>query len=272
MIGYTKLFGSIVASTIWREDNETRIVWITMLALKTRDHTVQASIPGLAVFAGVSISGCQRALAKLSAPDEFSRTQENEGRRIVAIDGGWKILNGEKYRQKMNSDDRREYLREKQAEWRKNHPKRNDEVNNSKLGSTSSTHTEEDTEAKADTDTESQTKAEAESLITQLNRNLARTIGNKYPRRKPEAKHANYDAAFTALNAWSEREGTGLEKPIPLGKREANKINAMLTDLDEFNQSAKVAESVEDLNDGMTEFRSLDYAIACVKNRLEDWR
>jgi len=30
--GYTKLYSSIVASTMWREDDKTRIVFITMLA------------------------------------------------------------------------------------------------------------------------------------------------------------------------------------------------------------------------------------------------
>lgn len=38
--GSIKLFGSIVASTIWREDDKTRLVWITLLALSDRDGFV----------------------------------------------------------------------------------------------------------------------------------------------------------------------------------------------------------------------------------------
>lgn len=119
MTGYTKLFQDIVTSTIWGEDDKTRIVWITLLALKDRNHFVSASIPGLARQANVSQDDCQKALRKLEAPDKFSRSKEHEGRRIEAVEGGWTVLNGEKYRQRMSKDERREYLRTKQAEYRK---------------------------------------------------------------------------------------------------------------------------------------------------------
>lgn len=48
MSGYTKLFSSIIDSTIWRESKETKIVWITMLAKADRYGVVEASLPGLA--------------------------------------------------------------------------------------------------------------------------------------------------------------------------------------------------------------------------------
>lgn len=118
-MGYTKLFGSIVASTIWREDNATRIVWITMLAMKNERHVVEASIPGLADMARVSLEECKKALKKLMAEDEYSRNQQHGGRRIEKCDGGWKILNGEYYRQKLNEEDRREYQRLYHREYRK---------------------------------------------------------------------------------------------------------------------------------------------------------
>lgn len=118
MTGYSKLFGSIVASTIWREDDSTRLVWITMLAIKNGMDVVEASIPGLADMARVPMEDTLKALEKLKAPDIYSRSQDYEGRRIEAVDGGWKILNGEKYRQKMNQDERREYFRIKQQQHR----------------------------------------------------------------------------------------------------------------------------------------------------------
>lgn len=108
MTGYTKLFSSLVASTIWREDDKTRILWITMLAMKNREHVVEASIPGLADFSRMSISDCEAALEKLKSPDPYSRTKKFEGRRIEEVPGGWKILNGEYYRQKMSVEERRE--------------------------------------------------------------------------------------------------------------------------------------------------------------------
>lgn len=119
MTGYTKLFGTLIGSTIWREESkETKIVWITMLAMANRDGVVECSMPGLADFAKVSVDEVKRALLTLMSPDEYSRTPDHEGRRVEPVDGGWLILNHAKYREKMNMEDRREYLARKQKEYR----------------------------------------------------------------------------------------------------------------------------------------------------------
>ena len=151
MACYTKLFHSILASTIWREDDKTRIVWITMLAMTDQHGTVQASIPGLADLARVSLEECEASLARLAAPDKYSRTKDHEGRRIEEIDGGWLILNHPKYREKMNEIERREYLRLKKQESRErlSGPKSTNGQQRQLL-STESTHTDSD----AHTDTE----------------------------------------------------------------------------------------------------------------------
>jgi hypothetical protein len=116
--GFTKLFNSIVTSTIWQEDDQTRIVWITMLALCDRYGDLSASIPGLAKVANVSIEATEAALAKLKQPDKYSRTKEHEGRRITEIDGGWHVFNYEKYRDMLNAEERREYKAVKERERR----------------------------------------------------------------------------------------------------------------------------------------------------------
>lgn len=118
MTGYTKLFGSIIASTIWREPHTVRIVWITMLAMADKNGAVAASIPGLADLSRVTLDECKEALLALQSPDEYSRTSEHEGRRIAVIDGGWEILNHAKYRAKMGVDEKREYFRLKKQEQR----------------------------------------------------------------------------------------------------------------------------------------------------------
>lgn len=118
-MGYTKLFSSIVASTIWRADDKTRLVWITMLALKNERHVVEASLPGLADMARVTLEECEKALGILMGPDKWSRNQAHEGRRVEKCEGGWRILNGEHYRHQMSRDDRREYQREYHREYRK---------------------------------------------------------------------------------------------------------------------------------------------------------
>lgn len=113
MAGYSKLFSSIVTSTVWGEGHTTRIVWITLLAICDAKGIVEGSIPGLAHQARVSLTEAREALKVLSSPDSFSRTPDNEGRRIEAIRGGWKILNYEQYRQKGQEKDgsRAEYHR-----------------------------------------------------------------------------------------------------------------------------------------------------------------
>lgn len=117
--GYTKLFGTLVTSSIWSEDDKTRLVWITMLALSNRDGVVEAAVPGLARAANVSIEECRMALAKLESPDPDSRSTEHEGRRIERVDGGFLILNHAKYSEMMSLEARREYNRRKQSEYRK---------------------------------------------------------------------------------------------------------------------------------------------------------
>jgi hypothetical protein len=118
-MGYSKLFNEIVLSTIWDAPDPVRLVWITMLAVKDRWHVVNSSLPGLAHMARVSEKDCRKAIDILSSPDPESRSKEHEGRRIEEVDGGWVVLNGEKYRNKMSLDERREYNRLKQREYRK---------------------------------------------------------------------------------------------------------------------------------------------------------
>jgi hypothetical protein len=111
--GYTKLFSSLIHSTIWDEADHVRIVWVTMLALADRDGLVEASVPGLAKAARVALEACEEALAKLHAPDPYSRSPEHEGRRIETVRGGWRILNHGAYTYRLSAEDRREKTRER---------------------------------------------------------------------------------------------------------------------------------------------------------------
>ena len=118
MAGFTKLFNSILDSTIWQEPNETRILWITMLAMCDARGEIQTSIPGLARRAGITLEECERGLATLSSPDAYSRTKEHDGRRIREVSGGFELLNHGRYRQLLSHEERKEYNRKKQAESR----------------------------------------------------------------------------------------------------------------------------------------------------------
>jgi len=115
---FTKLFSSILDSTIWQESASTKLTWITMLAMVNRQGEVHSSIPGLAARTGVSIQECESALASFQSPDPYSRTKDHEGRRVKEIDGGWVLLNHGKYCALLSAEERREYNRVKQAEYR----------------------------------------------------------------------------------------------------------------------------------------------------------
>ena len=115
---YTKLDSGITDSTIWREADTTRLVWITLLAMADPHGYVGASVPGLADRARVTLDACLTALACFGAPDKWSRSQEYEGRRILDAEGGWVLLNHPKYRATRSAEDRREYMRVLMADKR----------------------------------------------------------------------------------------------------------------------------------------------------------
>lgn len=114
-ITFTKLFSSITASTIWTESSDTRVVWVTMLAMADRRGRIFASIPGLANIAQVSLEACEVAVERFLAPDKYSRTQEQEGRRIEPLEGGggWRLINHAKYRDIRDAEETKAY----KSEW-----------------------------------------------------------------------------------------------------------------------------------------------------------
>lgn len=145
---YCKLVSGIILSTIWREDDHTRLLWVTMLALKDRHHEVHASIPGLATVANLPVESVRASLLKLMQPDPDSRTKDNEGRRIREVEGGWFIVNGEKYRNYLSKAERNEYQRKLMAERRSKEPKL--APVRKKLAPLAHTEAEADTDTKAE--------------------------------------------------------------------------------------------------------------------------
>lgn len=118
---YTKLFSSITESTIWSEPAGTRLVWITFLAKCNRHGEVFGSVPGIARLANVTLTDCEQALATLLGPDSYSRTPDNEGRRIEPIDGGWRILNHAKFDRQRSESEAAEREKERKREWDRQH-------------------------------------------------------------------------------------------------------------------------------------------------------
>lgn len=149
---YTKLFSTIVTSTIWQEPDRTRIVWITMLALSDKNGEIHASIPGLARIAGVPTADCETAINAFLSPDTYSRTPEHEGRRIAKIDGGWELLNFQKYRLLASTAD----TLAKNATRQKRFRDRNGKVTDSNASVTPSNGDVTPNTLKAEADTEAE--------------------------------------------------------------------------------------------------------------------
>ena len=98
---FIKLYGSrLLTSSVWLECPETRCVWITLLALAGPDGVVLISPLMLARQANVSLDATEAALLKFQAPDPHSRNSDHDGQRIIAIPGGWQLLNYVQHREK----------------------------------------------------------------------------------------------------------------------------------------------------------------------------
>jgi hypothetical protein len=98
LMGFTKLDEAILQSSIMAEDSDTFKVWIALLASCEPDGISHISPIFLASVCHLSQDKIDRAIVSLESPDPYSRTIADEGRRIRKVDGGYFIVNYEKYR------------------------------------------------------------------------------------------------------------------------------------------------------------------------------
>lgn len=97
---FVKLDCGILDSSLWVEDPEIRITFITMLAMCDPTGLCAATAPGIARRANLPLDVVRNALDRLESPDPDSRTPESEGRRIQRCEDGYRVLNFLKYREK----------------------------------------------------------------------------------------------------------------------------------------------------------------------------
>ena len=150
MTMYNKIFTKILDSSVWLEPTSTRIVWITLIAAMDENGFCQfAAIGNVASRARVSENEARAALQALEGPDVESSDQDNEGRRIERVPGGWMVLNAPKYRAMVTrvniqekTRDRVRRFRDKKRSSNANVTQRNDAV----------TPSESETDSKAETE------------------------------------------------------------------------------------------------------------------------
>ena len=146
MSGFVKIYGTqLLDSTLWMEDWQARLVFVSMLALADQKGFV--NIPSVRVLASrlnLPQVEVERGLEVLLAPDKESRSPEEEGRRVLALETGWHVVNYEKYREFRT--ERQEAARLRVAKWR------DDRVRTSNAGTHGDTrvHAEAEAELKAE--------------------------------------------------------------------------------------------------------------------------
>jgi hypothetical protein len=129
---FAKLFSSITESSLWSEPKEVRLLFVTMLAKADQSGFVEASIPGLARVANLSVEETEASLQCLQSPDKYSKNPDNEGRRVLVVPGGFMLLNYEEYRSRRSTEERREYMRGYMKNYRQKTDERKHDVNTGK--------------------------------------------------------------------------------------------------------------------------------------------
>lgn len=101
---FLRLKCRILDSSIQLEEPHIRWLWIAMLILADDAGTGYVDMPDqvIAAKAHLSIEQTKQGLERLSSPDPKSRSEEQEGRRIIPMERasgmeprGWRIVNWE---------------------------------------------------------------------------------------------------------------------------------------------------------------------------------
>ncbi len=105
---YSPLFSFVVDSSLWCEEDATIKVFLTMLAVKDADHIVRFTAFQLARKCNKTEQEILDALLVLASPDKKRiEPQEHQGRRIKKVEGGWLVLNGQKYKEMAQEEARK---------------------------------------------------------------------------------------------------------------------------------------------------------------------
>ena len=121
---FAKIFSSIFDGTLatvgpW----EALVTFENALILADRDGILDMTPEALARRTTIPLGIIIKGIKALEKPDPQSRTPDEDGRRLVRLSAtrpwGWQIVNYAHYRAIRSSEDRREYMRSYQCEYRK---------------------------------------------------------------------------------------------------------------------------------------------------------
>jgi hypothetical protein len=207
-MGFTKLDEGILRSSIMAEPAETFKVFIAILASTDPDGIARVSSMFLASACYLPIEVVDKAIASLEAPDPRSRSLADEGRRIRRVDGGFFVINYQKYRERGYSQSeaaiaKREYRERKAKEEGEDIVRTTSGRSASASASASATKKEEELK---------ELRAKADEIFDKYVA-YARKADLPWPRTKPPHKIQPGSAREVALHA-RIREGFSIDEVL----------------------------------------------------------
>lgn len=108
MAGYTPVFDTVFEGSLCGRYPETA-AWMFFLALADWKGEVDKTPEFIATITGMPLGDLRACIARFMEPDSRSRSQAEEGRKLVLIDAhrdwGWRVVNIAFYRRKASGQD-----------------------------------------------------------------------------------------------------------------------------------------------------------------------
>lgn len=160
---YGKLFASMYEGSLY--GNWQALVTLQQMVILCDPHgTLDMTPQALAARTSIPLEIIHEGIRLLEQPDEYSRSSEDEGRRIVRIDAtrpwGWRIVNYAYYRQLASAEEKRRKDRERIAEKRQNATSRD-----MSQGVADVAHAEAEAEGKVEADPPQKTSSSSEGEV-----------------------------------------------------------------------------------------------------------
>jgi hypothetical protein len=117
---YVKIFSQILDSSL-ADDRKLRHFFMDLLLLSDPDGNVIMTPNAIATRIRAGVEEAEWGLTQLQKPDSGSLSKENEGRRLVPLEGhgyGWRIVNYHTYRDYKTAKEMREASAARVKKWR----------------------------------------------------------------------------------------------------------------------------------------------------------
>ena len=101
--GWTPVFSTVFTGTLCGKYPDTA-AWMFFLALADKNGVVDMTPQAISALTGMPVDVLMPCIERFEQPDPYSRTSDEDGRRLVRIDParpwGWRVVNHSKYRER----------------------------------------------------------------------------------------------------------------------------------------------------------------------------